>query len=146
MFFSYSSESASKGESVIEFITPPPATAAARNATPLPQQDQLQTRLFKEQELTNEQPYRLRLHTQAGSPGMTPVARNLINLKAGEHSVSDVANVLPKPPPSASIPSKCRHVLNIGRFCRDVKEALQRSYVARIWVYWGQNCLKLKLQ
>jgi len=101
-------EPLSKSESVIEFITPAP-TSTVRNAAPPPPQDQLQSRSFKEQEFTSEQPYRLRLNPQsAGGLGLNPTARNLMNLKACDHHLSDVANVLPKPPPSASIPSKCR--------------------------------------
>ena len=106
---SFFPDTLSKPDSVIEFITPPPA-ATTRAASPLPQRDQPQTRLIKEQELTNEQPYRLRLNPQSGGLGMTPLARNIKTLKSGEHHVSDIANVLPKPPPSASIPSKCRYV------------------------------------
>jgi len=109
--FECAQEPVTKSESVIEFITPAP-TSTVRKATPLPLQDQLQSRTFKEQEFTSEQPYRLRLNPQSGGLGLNPTARNLMNLKACDHHLSDVANVLPKPPPSASIPSKCsRYVL-----------------------------------
>lgn len=86
---------------------PPPITEL-RNATPLLSHEQTHNRNFKEQELSNELPYRLKLNPQSGDPVRTPVAKSLMSLKACDHNVSDVANALPKPPPSASIPSKCR--------------------------------------
>ncbi|XP_068760183.1 microtubule-associated protein futsch-like isoform X3 [Montipora capricornis] len=101
----------SKSEWVIEFITPPPTTSS-RETTPLPSSDLIQNCLVKEREFASERPYRLRLSSESIGQRLNPVARNLINLKTSDHHVSDVVNVLPKPPPSASIPSKCsRYVL-----------------------------------
>ncbi|XP_068713633.1 uncharacterized protein [Montipora foliosa] len=101
----------SKSEGVIEFITPPPTTSS-RYTTPLPSSDLIQNRLVKEQEFASERPYRLRLSSESIGQRLNPVARNLINLKTSDHHVSDVVNVLPKPPPLASISSKCsRYVL-----------------------------------
>ncbi|KAK2550611.1 hypothetical protein P5673_028662 [Acropora cervicornis] len=107
-------ESISKSETVIEFITPPP-TIPSRATTPLPPRDQLQSRLVKEQECASEQPYRLKLHSQSVDLRLDPVARDLIALKACDHHVADVVNVLPRPPRSASIPSKCSHYVLVAQ-------------------------------
>lgn len=107
ILFHVKSEPISKSETVIEFITPPP-TIPSRATTPFPPRDQLQSRLVKEQECASEQPYRLKLHSQSVDLRLDPVARDLIALKACDHHVADVVNVLPRPPRSASIPSKCR--------------------------------------
>ncbi|XP_068714249.1 uncharacterized protein [Montipora foliosa] len=107
----------SKCEGVIEFITPPPTTSS-RKTTPLPSSDLIQNRLVKEREFASERPYRLRLSSESIGQRLNPVARNLINLKTSDHHVSDVVNVLPNPPPSASIPSKCSYIdtrLEVGR-------------------------------
>ena len=100
-------EPPSKSENSFEFITPPSITEL-RSAAPLPSHDQTHNRNFKDQELSNERPYRLKLSPQSGGLVRTPVAKSLMSLKTCDHHVSDVANALPKPPPSASIPSKCR--------------------------------------
>ena len=51
-------EPPSKSENSFEFITPPSITEL-RSATLLPSHDQTHNRNFKEQELSNERPYRL---------------------------------------------------------------------------------------
>lgn len=109
--FECAQEPLSNSGNSFEFITPPPITEL-RSATPLSPHDQTHNWNIKEQELSNERPYRLKLNPQSGGLVRTPVAKSLMSLKACDHNVSDVANALPKPSPSASIPSKCsRYVL-----------------------------------
>lgn len=106
----YAQEQPPKPDPVLEFITPPPAIG--RKTSPSPPLSQTEIRKLKEQELSNERPFRLTLNSQPGGVLYTPLVKSLMDLKTGDHHVSDVANVLPKPPPSASIPSKCsRYVL-----------------------------------
>ncbi|XP_015766365.1 PREDICTED: uncharacterized protein LOC107345170 [Acropora digitifera] len=112
----HSQEPISKSETVIEFITPPP-TIPSRATTPLPPRDQLQSRLAKEQECASEQPYRLKLHSGSVDLRLDPVARDLIALKTCDHHVADVVNVLPRPPRSASISSKCRGMWVLQHKC-----------------------------
>ena len=93
-----------KPEREIEFISHPDSPSPPRPTTPFEDT----TKLLKEQELTSERPYRLRIHPRQGSANITPEARSLIYMRTNDHSVADIAKALPKPNTSASIPSKCR--------------------------------------
>lgn len=105
-FFNPPAEQPPKSGPVLEFITPP--LLDDRDTSPSPSLSQTEIWKLKEQELSNERPFRLRLNSQPEGVQLTPLAKRLMDLKTCDHDVSDVANVLPKPPPSASIPSKCR--------------------------------------
>ena len=105
-FFNPPAEQPPKSDPVLEFITPP--LVDDRDTSPSPSLSQTEIWKLKEQELSNERPFRLRLNSQPEGVQLTPLAKRLMDLKTCDHDVSDVANVLPKPPPSASIPSKCR--------------------------------------
>ena len=105
-FFNPPAEQPPKSDPVLEFITPP--LVDDRDTSPSPSLSQTEIWKLKEQELSNERPFRLRLNSQPGGVQLTPLTKRLMDLKTCDHGVSDVASVLPKPPPSASIPSKCR--------------------------------------
>uniref|UniRef100_A0A6P8IQV6 Uncharacterized protein LOC116303278 n=1 Tax=Actinia tenebrosa TaxID=6105 RepID=A0A6P8IQV6_ACTTE len=70
---------------------------------------------LKEQELSSDQPFRLRIQPRHGSASLTRPARSIMAVIANDHNVEDIARVMPRPKTAASIPNKCsRFVLVSG--------------------------------
>ena len=102
-------ESSSQAEKTIEFL-PPSSHSATETAAGKLERYPPQSPNLKEQELSSERPFRLRLNLQQEENRLTPAARGLISLRSSEHNVSDVVSALPRPNSAISIPSKCKYV------------------------------------
>ncbi|XP_048581685.1 uncharacterized protein LOC5517160 isoform X2 [Nematostella vectensis] len=93
-------------EKTIEFITP-----STSPHPPFPGAPDVVSRELREQELSSERAFRLRLRPRSSVGTLSPVARSIIDLRSSEHDVADLSNVMPRSA-TASIPAKCsRYVL-----------------------------------